>query len=430
MKLFVCPYEFSMNAWLQQMILWRDQAGGALLFVVGAMLLTGYLVGLAAGKIGLPQITGFILAGVLVGESGLGLVPREMTASMQMVTEVALGLIALTIGSEFSRVKLRRMGREVAAMAGLQLAGVFAMVLPAMLWMGLDLPFALILAAIATASSPAVVVAVVQSLRAHGVFVDYLYGVVALLDAGTVILFGICFSIAASLLGLAGAGAGAAGLLLAALGEVFFSLVAGVGIGLALHLAVHRTARANEILIVTLGVVFIGTALASQWHLSPLLVNMTAGAVLINVTPRHYRVFRTLEPLSPPLYALFFVLAGCELHMGLLIQPPVLLIGGAYVLTRGVAKYLSAYAGAAVAGVSAPVQNNLGWCMLPQAGVSLGLVLMVQAAPLSAAMSESQAETTLLLVNIVLFSVFVNEVVGPPLAKRAVIRGNEMEASG
>jgi Kef-type K+ transport system membrane component KefB len=416
-------------AWiLTNLIVLRDLMGTHILFTLGAMLLVGYLTGILAGRVGLPEITGFILAGVLVGESILGIVPLRMTSSMKVVTEVALGLIALTIGSEFSLVKLRRMGREVLGITAVQLVITYILVLPVMLLAGMSLPFALIISAIATASSPAVAVAVVQSLRAHGTFVDYLYGVIALLDAGAVILFGISFSIAAGLMGLTAAGAGPMVLFFGALGEVVFSLLAGVIMGYMLHLSVRRKNRTNEILIITLGIAFTVTAGAIVFHLSPLLINMTAGAVMINMTPRHHRVFRMLEPLTPPIYALFFVLAGSELQLSLLTQPHILILGGAYIAARGIAKYGSVYLGGVLTGTERPIRNNLGFCMLPQAGVALGLVLFVQASPLSGGMSPAQLAMSGTLVNVILLSVFVNQLIGPPLARAAIIRGNQMEA--
>lgn len=403
-----------------------EMLGTDVLFVLGAMLLVGCVSGALAGQIRLPEITGFVLAGVLVGESGIGLVPRHLSDAMRLITEMALGLIALTIGSEFALGKLRRLGRTVVLVSAGQLAVSFALVLPVMRLAGLDLPFALIIAAIATASSPAVIVAMVQSLHARGEFVDCLYGIVALLDAGAVVLFGVSFSIAAGMMGLAGDG-GAFALALSAVGEVVFSVVIGVATGCLLHLVVRGKERINEIILIVFGVLFIATAIANALHLSALLVMMTVGAVMINVTPRHHRVFRALEPVTPPIYALFFVLAGCELQMGLLRQPAVLVAGGAYILARTVGKVFGSYAGAAAAGAPGPLRRNLGLCMLPQAGVSLGLVLMVQSSPVSSAMTPAQADTAVLLANIVLLSVFVNQLIGPPVAKLAIVRGNNME---
>ncbi len=416
-----------MTTFLASIVEFRDFLGTHVLFALGAMLLIGYLIGRLCGLIKLPEITGFIIAGIVVGESVLGVVPHTMTPSMKVITEVALGLIALAIGAEFSLAKLRRLGIEIVSMVVAQLVLVFIAVAGVLSLLGVDPAFAIILGSIATASSPAVIVAIVQNLRAHGTFVDYLYGIVALLDAGTVILFGISFSLAVGMLGLTAAGAGPFMLFLSAVLEVVFSLVAGAIVGLFLHAAIRRRRRSGEIMIITLGTVFIVTAVAIVFHLSPLLVNMTAGAVLINLSARHHRVFRSLEPLTPPIYALFFVLAGVELRLLLLMNPQILLVGGAYIVVRNVMKTASVYLGGLAVKVPKATAMNLGLCMFPQAGVALGLVLMVQASPFTAMMAPHQTALVDTMVNIVLLSVFVNQLVGPPILKRAIMRGNNME---
>ncbi len=413
---------------LHHLIELRTLLGQHILFTLGVMLLLGYGCGRVAARFGLPEITGFILSGLLVGEAGLGIVPLHMTGSMKVITEVALGLIALVIGSEFSFVKLRRMGREIALIAGLQLVVVFAAVTGTLRLLGLELPYALMLGSIATASSPAVIVAVVQALRAQGPIVDYCYGLIALLDAGAVILFGVCFTIAAGMLGLTAAGGSSAGMLQVALAEVALSLLAGVVMGLVVHAAVRKRSNPNEVLLLVLGIAFTTTAIAIVTHLSPLLINMMAGAVLINLTPRHHRLFLILEPMTPPIYALFFVLAGCEMQPALLIHPRLLLLGGGYFAARGLGKVLSTWSGAWLARTDASIRNHLGYCMLPEAGVSLGLVLLVQASPQAAGMTPEQLDLTTVMVNVVLFSIFLNQFVGPPLAKWAILRGNDMEA--
>jgi Kef-type K+ transport system membrane component KefB len=412
-----------MSALLQSLIDLRDLLGSNVLFSLGVMLLSGYSLGKLIGKTGLPEITGFIVAGVLIGESVIGILPARMTPSLQIITEVALGLIALTIGSEFAFSKLKRTGAKIAGIVLFQLVIVYLVTLPLVMLAGLELPYALILASIATASSPSVIVAIVQSLRVHGTFIDYLYGVIALLDAGTVILFGVSFSIAAGLLGLTAAGAGPMVLLVGALSEVVFSLVVGIIMGFVLHWSVVRKNRNNEVMLLTLGIAFAFTALAIIYHLSPLLINMTAGAVLINLTPRHHRIFRIIEPITPPLYALFFVLAGSELRLSLLAQPQILILGGAYLVARSVSKYLSTSLGAMMVKAPVQVKQYLGLCMFPQAGVSLGLVLFVQASPVANAMTPEQFAVTGTLVNIILLSVFVNQIIGPPLATFAIKRG-------
>lgn len=410
-----------------KLIALREVLSHHVLFTLGAMMLIGYVVGVLAGKVKLPEITGFIVAGIVVGEYGLGIVPLHMTASMKGFTEIALGLIALTIGSEFSFFKIKRMGKAIVWITISQIVVTFALVLPVMRLVGMPLPFALIVAAIGTASSPAVAVAVVQSLRARGAFVDHIYGVVALLDAGAVILFGICFSIAVALLGLTPSDSGSVAVLGAAVAEVVYSLLSGIAVGWGLHWVLRRKTRPNEILLITLSVVLLVIAVATVMHLSPLLINMTAGAVMINLSNRHHRTFRILEPLTPPIYALFFVLAGSELQIHLLMQPTILWFSGAYMLSRAAGKLLSVPLGALIAGADRNIRSNLGFCMLPEAGVSLGLVLLVQASPLSQGMTPAQVALTDTMVNTILIAVFINQFVGPPLTKLAILRGNDME---
>ncbi len=406
----------------------RDLLAEHVLFSVGMMLISGYYLGRACALIRLPEITGYIFAGLLLGDSVLGIVPAPMSASMAVVTEVALGLIALTIGSEFALTRLRLMGKEVVLVTILQLIGVFGAVTFALLLVRVPLPFALLLGAIATASSPAVTVAIVQSLRAQGRFVEFLYGVVALLDAGCVILFGIVFAVAAGMLGLTGPEISGLTLFGRALGEVVYSLGLGFLAGLLIHAAVRRRYLTSELLLLTLGIALLFTGVAITLHLSPLLINMTAGAVLVNLSPRHHRLFRALEPLTPPLYALFFVLAGCEMQLAVLGRPELLLVGGTYVVVRNLAKYGTVYAGCMLVRAPRPVTRNLGFCMLPQAGVALGLVLMIQASPVVAGgMTAEQLEVTEMMVNVILLSVLVNQILGPPLAKRAVLAGSGME---
>jgi Kef-type K+ transport system membrane component KefB len=391
------------------------------------LLLVGYFIGKLASLFRLPEITGFIVAGLIMGETVTGIVPHHMGQDLKIVTEVALGLIALTIGGEFYWVKLKRVGKEVVIITIVQLFASFGAVLAGMILMGFDLPYALMLGAIASATAPAATVAIVQSLRASGLFVDYLYGVVALDDAGAVILFGLSFAMASGLLGVSGADHGSALVIAHALGEVFLSLAVGTVAGFLIH-RVTRKKSSNEIMIITLGFVFLATAVSVIFELSPLLTNMAAGAVIINLSPSNHRIFRILEPLTPPIYALFFVIAGTELQPSILMQTRILLLGGGYILFRAMGKYFGVYFGSLLGRVRGTIRTYLGFCMLPQAGVAIGLVLMIQASPLVSYLQSEQIAIIDTMVNIILLSVFINELIGPPISKYALIRGNEMEA--
>lgn len=409
----------------------RDVLSQHPFFAIGMILFVGYYIGKLAAKVKLPEITGFIVAGLILGPSviGTGIVSHHMGENLKVVTELALSLIALTIGGEFYLVKLKRLGKEIVIITLVQIFATFVLVTLGLTLFGMELAFSMMLGAIAAATAPAATVAIVQSLHAKGIFIDYLYGIVALDDAGSVILFGVVFAIASGLLNISGVNMGTGTIILHAILEVALSLVIGVVSGFLLHHLTKKTNNSNEIMIISLGIIFITTTVAIVFHLSPLLANMAAGAVLINMSARNHRVFRILEPLTPPIYALFFVIAGAELDPALIVQKGVLVLGIVYIISRAIGKYGGVFLGSLMSRVEKSTRNNLGFCMLPQAGVAIGLVLLIQTSPMMAKLTGSQSLIVDNMVNIVLFSVFVNELIGPPLSKMAIIKGNKMEES-
>ncbi len=402
----------------------KDLMGQHLLFSVGMLLVAGFFIGHLAMKVKLPEITGFIVAGLLMGEAVTGIIPIHVNKTLQIVTEVALSLIALTIGSEFSLAKLKKLGVKILAITFIQLFLTFGSVAIALFLFGLELPYALLLGAIASATAPAATVAIVQSLKARGPFVDYLYGVVALDDVGCVLLFGVIFAVVS---GNMGGGAAGSAQVFHAIMEISGSILVGVLNGILIHIAAAKRKSSNEILIIVLGILFIFTAVAIVFNLSPLLMNMMAGAVIINLSPKNHRLFRILEPLTPPVYALFFILAGLELRPAVLLNGQVLLFGSVYILSRAVGKYGGVFSAGLITKTDPKIRNYLGFCMLPQAGVAIGLILLIQVSPIVNALPGNARVIIDTMVNIVLLSVFVNELIGPPLSRFAIIRGNDME---
>jgi Kef-type K+ transport system membrane component KefB len=416
-----------MEPFLTFLIHIRDTFNDHVIFGVGVLLVMGYFFGKLAERVRLPAITGYIVAGLLLGDSISGIIHTEMTETLRTITEVALGIIAITIGSEFGFKKLRRLGAGIVLITLVQLFVTFFVVAFSLRWAGMAWPYALMLGAIASATAPAATVVIIQQLRARGDFVDTLYGVVALDDAGCVVLFAAVLALAGSMLGAAG---GEALSFMASVGhaftEIIYSLILGVAEGAILHMLCHRNRRSNEMLIISLGVIFLSTAIAISLELSPLLANMTAGAVVINISQKGHRIFRAISPLTPPLYAAFFAIAGTELKLAVLANPVVLGLGVVYVLSRAAGKYSGVWLGALAAKVPRTVRTYLGFSMLPQAGVAIGLVLLVQASPLTAYASEAVKEQFVQMANIVLFAVMINELIGPPLSKYAIIRGAEL----
>ncbi|MCD4707905.1 MAG: cation:proton antiporter [Candidatus Sabulitectum sp.] len=396
----------------------RDVVSIHPVFGVGILLVGSFFLGRLASRAGIPAITGFIVAGMILGPSLTGMVHSDLHDELGAVTEVALAIIALVIGSEFSLVKLRRTGRAVVIITLVQMFLSFGAV-TAVLWLTglMPLAAAALLGAVASATAPAATVAIVRDLKARGPFVDHLYGVVALDDAGSVLLFSIVAAFAGASFG--GVETGIMHSVMHAVREIGGSVILGAVTGWLIHVSTSGRGRSNEVYIVSLGLIFLLTAVATTFGLSALLAGMTAGTVLANMGRGAFRVISSLEQLSPPLYATFFAIAGTELSFSIFSTGHVVLMGAMFILARAAGKYYGVWGGARIAGSNPLIRKYLGLAMLPQAGVAIGLALYIQAAPFFAG-HEELAST---MVSIVLMSVFVNELAGPPISKFAVVRG-------
>ena len=397
---------------------------GEPLLLLGFLLVIGHGISVLVKRIGLPEISGYIIAGLLFGESILGIITHESSVTFATVSELALGLIALTIGGEFLWSKVRSLGSRMIIITAVQVLLTFGCVFVGLSIANLSPAIALLLGAISAATAPAATVAIVQSLNLKGKFVDYLYGIVALDDAATVILFGLVSALVVPLGGDFGHGMSIFEIS-HAFGELFFSLLLGVGGGAALHIMCSRIRISGMLTILGGGGAMLIGGLAHLLHLSPLLSTMLAGATLINFSRRNERIFRALQPFAPLVYALFFIVAGSELRPEILIQPQVLILGGIYIGARAIGKYGGVYLGALVTRAPVPIRQWMGVCMLPQAGVALGLIIVIQSS--LAPTVPLVADNLQLITNIVLFSVFINELIGPPLSRLAAVRGSRGE---
>ena len=416
-----------MQELLEILIAVRDTFNHHIVFAVGILLVMGYFLGQLAEKLKLPAITGYIVAGLLLGDSVTGIIHVEMSEILRTITDIALGIIAITIGGEFSRSKLGRLGRGIVIITAVQLLAAFLVTAGSLAAFGMPVPYALILGAVASATAPAATVVIIQKLRARGDFVDTLYGVVALDDAGCVILFSAVFAIAGNFIAPGAAHIGILSSIGSGLSEIGLSLLVGLFGGGTLHLLLLRKKGTSEILIISLGSIFLITAISVSLHLSPLLSNMAAGALLVNLSSRNQRIFRSLQPLTPPLYAAFFAVAGTELKLSVFGSREVLMLGGVFVLARFIGKYGGVWLGAKMAGCPAGIRKYMGLSMIPQAGVAIGLVLFLRTTPL--AVSATPEVTFFLdqMINIVLFAVLVNELAGPPLSREAILRGTRLK---
>ena len=404
----------------------RDRFNDNPIFSIGVLLLASFFAGKLCQRIKLPAVTGYIVAGVLLGPSVFDVVPKDVEAHLEPIPHIALGLIALAIGGRFSLGTIRQIGRSTVTITAAQLLATFAVVASALALAGalgligrLPAGVILTLGAIAAATAPGATVAVIHEYRSKGDLANTLLATVALDDAGCILLFSFAIALARLLAGTDD-GSGLLGAMGWALADIGVSVLIGVVMGLLIHILVVNRRNESEIIIVVFGFVCFGTAVAMNLGHSALLANMVAGFLLVNLAGRNERVFRMLEPLEVPIFAAFFAIAGTELQLHILRV--VGAVGAVFIGARAVGKILGAYGGALVSRATANTRRYLGMCLLPQAGVAIGLVLLAQEASVFKDTGHAELMTT-----VVLASVLVNELVGPPLTRFALFRAGEAQ---
>jgi len=404
-------------AWLNII---KESFSHHIIFSVGLLLIAGYFFGKLFEKLKLPTITGYIVAGIIIGQSGLQLIHKSNFESLHLVSEITLSFIAVIIGSEFSFHKLRIYGYKIIILTFTQMLLVFFFVTFGLFLIGFSFYICLLLGAISAATAPAATVVIVEQLRARGKFVDYLYGIVALDDAGTIVLFSLSFALSAALMGNSDIALNET--VFHAFLEIGISILIGASAGIIIHLIAKTKKNVNELKIITLGIIFLATSINLSLHYSPLISNMTIGMVLINLDKKNIRIFNSIKPMTAPLYAIFFAVAGIELNLQLFLDWKILITGIVLILLRGFGKYLGIYLPSFALKIEPKIRNYLGFSLLPQAGVSIGLAVFVKGSELfSTSSSAIQTEINQML-NLLLFSVLINEIVGPFLAKISILK--------
>lgn len=375
----------------------------------------------------LPSITGYIVAGIALGPSGLDLIGAEVLENrLQVFTSMALMLVAFGIGERFDLQQLRTQSRALTRVSIGESALTFVLVglsVGMVAWLtgagGASFAVAagLICASIAVATAPAATVAVIRELQATGPISRLVLSDVVVNNALSVTLFGIAVVAARVLLGTA-QGATVT-LALTPISVTFGSLLLGVGVGLACDYVVHRLHQRADVLIVALAAVFFCGGFAEYLGLSSLLAGVAAGFAVVNRDRRDVRAFRALNDFEPPIYGIFFTLAGAQLHLNELIASG--LLGTVFVLARAAGKYFGAWIGARSVPLPPERAAAIGIGLLPQAGLAIGLAYLVRQDP-------TLEPIRTLVINLVVASVVVNELLGPPLVRMMLVRVGEVGA--
>ena len=377
-----------------------------------------FLFALLAAKlihlVRLPMVTAYLIMGILIGPQVGNLINPRILEASGLFSEFVLGVIAFVIGESFSLGQFRRLGKSVLWISVGEVLVSWGLVsLSLRLLLGQPLYLCLLFGAIAPATAPAATIMVIREYKSKGILTDTLLGVVAVDDAWGLILFAISLAVAKELyyvthlhplkvVGFA---------LLKVLGSFIIGGVLGWIFTLLSRFARHR----EEALIYTLGFILLGVGLSKLADASVLLTNMFFGAAVVNLHPRGRRFFDLIKDVDFPLYLLFFVLAGASLELGALKE--LGLVGLAYFFTRPLGEWLGAWLGASVAKSAKVVKKYLGFGLIPQAGVALGMAVYVKAA---------FPEAGAVILSVIIGTTVLYEIVGPIFTKFALQRAGEI----
>ncbi len=406
------------------------------LLSVSVALLAGLLMTRAFKPLKLPSVTAYLIAGVLIGPycmgalniGGLGFPTSADVSKLSLVSEVALGFIAFSIGSEFRLEDLKKTGRQAfvigifqalvaALLVDLALVGIHFMMPDK-----LSLAQALTLGAIATATAPAATLMVVRQYKADGPLTKLLLPIVALDDAVGLIIFAVSFGIAKTLVS---GSIDLISILVNPLVEIVASLVLGSIMGwLLTQLEKMFNSNTNR-LNMTIAFVFTTVSLSMlDFHIGPvhvsfssLLVCMMMGTIFCNICPLSHDLMDASDKWTSPLLALFFVISGAELELSVFTDVAIVGIGVVYIIFRCIGKYVGAMTSAKFTNCSPQICKYLGITLFPQAGVALGMC----------ATAMQLGEQGSLIRNITLFAVLVYELVGPLMTKEALKAAGEIQ---
>lgn len=378
---------------------------------ISLMLIGGFAMTRITKRLKLPNVTAYIVAGIVMGPYCLHLIPTGLISGMDFIADIALAFIAFSTGEFFRFSTLKKSGPNILLITVLEacLASVVVF-LVTYLVLGLELNFSVVLAALASATAPASTMMTIRQTHAGGDFVDTLLQVVALDDVVGLVAYSVAISLAlASMTGAFQVGNVVTPLLV----NLFVFLLGGL-FGLFLKLLLHKRSTDNR-LIVTIALLFAFCGICALLDVSALLGCMSMAMVYINTTDDS-RLFKQLNYFSPPILLLFFVRSGLNFDLGAIVGVSdsvggvsLLTVGVAYFFTRIVGKYGGAFLGCLLARKDKSVRNYLGLALIPQAGVAIGLAAM-GARTLGGSMG--QALETIILASSVLY-----ELIGPACAK-------------
>ncbi|WP_313134439.1 cation:proton antiporter [Anaerocolumna sp.] len=377
-------------------------------------LLLGLLSSKLMKKIHLPNVTGYLIIGLITGPYCLNLLPLEVIESFSIIPEIALGFIAFSIGAEFKLSYLKKVGKTPIIIAITEAFGAVLFVDTILIATGNEVAFSIVLGAIAAATAPAATLMVVRQYKAKGPVTDTLLPVVAIDDAVALMAFGLSVAIAKTIDSKEAVSLTAT--ILEPVIEIVGALIFGAILGVIIkYLTGWFTGRGNR-LSVTFAMVLLCIGISNMVGFSALLACMAMSAVYVNISNVSNIVFEQTDRVTPPIFMLFFFISGAELDISIL--PTVGFIGALYIIFRMIGKVLGAALGAKISKAEYVVKKYLGYTLIAQAGVAIGLA--------SVAMTVVP-EYGNQIKTITLCGTVIYELIGPVITKIALKKAGEIK---
>jgi Kef-type K+ transport system membrane component KefB len=401
------------------------------LAVLGICIAGGIIGAWIFQKLNVPQVVGYIIVGVLIGDTGFGLLHPSDIAALQSFNNFALGLIGFLVGGELSASIFRKYGKQFTlillgeGLAAFLLVGLFSTLIVYFVchnWIT-AIAAGIVFGAIASATDPASTIDVLWEYRSAGVLTTAIVAIVALDDALAMTLYGLGTSIATILTQGGGASIGAT--LVGTAIDLAGAILLGIACGFVLNAMMHYLPQTEKRLGMSIGMLMVCIGLAVAFHMDVILATMAVGIVLVNRAPnRSKKLFETVRSFSTPIYIIFFVLVGARLSLG---NMPVWIWGlvAAYVLMRSIGKWVGSYWGGRWSRAEKPVQNYMGMALFAQGGVAVGLSIVA-----SHNLQHIQVTEGMALGDMIIFTVTATtlcvQLIGPAFAKLAIKKAGEI----
>ncbi len=396
-----------------------------MILLIGIALVAAFVSGKLFRSFGIPQVVGYIVLGIALGDSVSGLLPGEILDSLTPITSIALSMIGFMVGGELKHTVFKKYGRQFFTI--LFSEGLLAMITVSIL-VGLytnNLALGILLGALSSATAPAATVDVLWEYRAKGPLTTTILAIVALDDGLSLVLYGFALAIADLLISSGRLNLNI--MLYKPVMEIVLSLAIGIGGGFFLDSLLRIVGEGEDRLVLSLGMLVFTAGVAESLGLSLILTSMTVGVFMTNIHPhRNEEVFEEIKSFAPPIYILFFVFVGARLQVGLLKEMGV--IGLLYVIGRSAGKWAGAFIGASLSMAAEQVRKYLGFALFSQAGVAIGLSL--DAYQHFQKMGKTGIVMANTIINVIAATTFLVQIIGPPSVKYAIKRAGEIGRKG